>query len=185
MVLGSGAAALVLEDLETARAAGKRIYAEWLGGGFTSDGWKVTLPDVASGRYADAMRQALKSAGIRARDVTLLTPHGVGTGLYDRFEAASLAEIFGNGGTEWPPMMILKGAVGHTLGGCALIETVASILAVNRGSIPASTQCSQLDASLPLGRPRAAEHGAKWVLLKTTNGFAGQNGAIVLSSAGP
>jgi 3-oxoacyl-[acyl-carrier-protein] synthase II len=184
LVLGSGAAAIVLEDLERARAAGRPVRAEWLGGGFTSEGWKVMLPDVASHRYAEAIAQALQTAGTAPHEVTLITPHGVGGAMLDHFEAESLARVFGDGGESWPPLMAVKGGVGHTLGGCVLVETVASLLALDRGRIPATARCEDLDPALPLGRTRSdAALGAPWVLLKCTNGFAGQNGAIVLRSA--
>lgn len=185
MVLGSGAAAFVLEDLEGARASGKRIYAEWLGGGFTSEGWKVTLPDVTSGRYGDAISRALESAQVAPDDVTLISPHGVGAGLLDRFEALSLARVFGDEGRRWPALMPLKGALGHTLGGCSLVETAGSILALRHGEIPARGRCGEPDPALPLGRWENGGLPASWVLLKCTNGFAGQNGAFVLRAPDP
>ncbi len=182
MVLGSGAAALVLEDLDAARAAGRRVYAEWRGGGFTSDGWKVTLPDVTGDRYAEAIRKALRSARVGPERVDLIVPHGVGTGLYDRFEALSLAAIFGGDGGRWPTVMPLKGALGHTLGGCALVECAASLLAVREGRVPAAALCEEPDPALPLSGLRDGELPRSWVLLKCTNGFAGQNGAFVLAA---
>lgn len=182
MVLGSGAAALVLEDLDRVRAAGRRVYAEWLGGGFTSDGWKVTVPDVGGGRYTRAIATALESARISAHDVTAISPHGVGAGLLDRFEAESLAKVFGQGGA-WPAFLPLKGAIGHTLGGCALLETVGALLTLARGEIPPALRVTDVDPALPIGRPGEIRKGKPWVLLKCTNGFAGQNGAVVLRSA--
>ncbi len=185
MVLGSGAAAIVLEDLDAAQRRVKRVYAEWLGGGYTSDGWKVTFPDVVRGRYADAIRNALRSAGVQPEEVDLVVPHGVGSGLYDRFEAQCLAAVFGNGDRPWPPMMTLKGALGHTLGGCALIETVSALLAIERGSVPPAAVCENPDPSLPLGRQGSNRIAPDGVILKCTNGFAGQNGALVLRAIAP
>jgi len=183
LVLGTGAAALVLEDLAQAQAAGRRIYAEWLGGGFTSEGWKVTMPDVGSERYGVAIRRALASANIEASEVDLITPHGVGAAMLDHFEAASLARVFGTNG-DWPPLLAAKAAVGHTLGACALVETIASILAVRHGRVPAATRCTDPDPALPLGVQRPFDLRQDAVLLKCTNGFAGQNGAIVLRVMG-
>jgi len=182
LVLGSGAAALVLEDLDSARAAGRRIHAEWLGGGFTSEGWKVTMPDVASDRYAAALRAALKTTGVEPDEVTLVAPHGVGAPMLDHFEAHTLAEIFGAARGGWPPLMTVKAAVGHTLGGCVLVETVAALQALEQGEIPAVARCDDPDPALPLGTPRGEPGGAGWTLLKCTNGFAGQNSAILLRS---
>jgi len=182
LVLGSGAAALVLEDLARAQSAGRRVYAEWLGGGFSSEGWKVTMPDVVSGHYGAAIRRALDAAGVGPRDVTLVAPHGVGAAMLDHFEAQTLAGIFG-AGEAWPPLLAVKQAVGHTLGGSALVETIAALLALQHGEIPAAARCDVPDPALPLGQPRAQWRSDPWVLLKCTNGFAGQNGAIVLRAA--
>jgi len=182
MVLGSGAGALVLEDLDAARAAGRRVYAEWLGGGFTSDGWKVTMPDVAGRRYALAVERALASAAVTPEQITLISPHGVGADLLDRFEADCLAAVFGNGGRTWPALMPVKGAIGHTLGGCALIETIAALLALERREIPAAARAENVDPVLPLRHSRGEIPERDWMLLKCTNGFAGQNGAFVLKS---
>jgi 3-oxoacyl-[acyl-carrier-protein] synthase II len=181
LVLGSGAAALVLEDLDVAQRAGRRVYAEWLGGGFTSDGWKVTVPDVAGERYAHAIGRALAVSGTAAKDVTLISPHGVGAALLDRYEAESLAGIFGRGGA-WPVFLPLKGAIGHTLGGCALVETVGSLLAIAQARVPAIVAGGGFDPALPIGVSSREIDAGSWTLLKCTNGFGGQNGAIVLRS---
>lgn len=182
LVLGSGAAAFVLEDLDLARRAGKRIHAEWLGAGFSSEGWKITMPDVSSGHYGAAIAAALRAAGVRPEDVTLITPHGVGAPMLDHFEAETLARVFKNG--RWPPLMLVKAAVGHTLGGCVLVETAASILALEQRKIPDLVRCTNPDPRLPLGILAADPPSDRWVLLKCTNGFAGQNGAIVLCAPG-
>ena len=81
-------------------------------------------------------------------------------------------------------MMVPKAVVGHTLGGCVLVETVASLLALRRGEIPAIVRCDEPDPSLNIGRPKSQTFPENWVLLKCTNGFAGQNGAFVLRSPG-
>ena len=80
-------------------------------------------------------------------------------------------------------MMPLKGAFGHTLGGCALVETIPAILAMKHGKIPASARMDDHDPVLPLGPCRKGGLGnGGGVFLKCTNGFAGQNGVIVLRS---
>jgi 3-oxoacyl-[acyl-carrier-protein] synthase II len=181
LVLGSGAAAFVLQDLEQAQAAGRRVYAEWLGGGFSSDGWKVTVPDVAGRRYAHAIARALRAADVRPDEVTMIVPHGVGASLLDRYEAEALAEVFGSGG-DWPSFLPLKGAIGHTLGGCALVETVGALLALDHEQLPSASRIDAQDKTLPLGRSSQRLDAASWTLLKCVNGFGGQNGAFVLRS---
>lgn len=185
MVLGSGAAALVLENFDQAIQDGKRIHGEWLGGGYRSEGWKVTFPDVTGQHYGMAMSSALRAAGIRPEDVGLIVPHGVGSGLYDRFEAISLAKVFADGGRAWPPLMPLKGAVGHTLGGCALLETIPAILAMQHREIPEAARCLHPDPILRLGTPHRDSVPDDGVILKCTNGFAGQNGAMVIRAFRP
>jgi 3-oxoacyl-(acyl-carrier-protein) synthase len=182
LVLGSGAAAFVVEDLDRARAAGRRVYAEWLGAGFSSDGWKVMLPDVSGQRYSRAIARSLSAAGVRPADVSLISPHGVGAGLLDRYEAEALAEVFGSGESEWPALLPLKGAIGHTLGGCALVETVGALLSIGHEEIPAVVRVDEFDPGLPLGRSFRKVRADSWTMLKCTNGFGGQNGAVVLRS---
>ena len=100
--------------------------------------------------------------------------------MLDHFEANSLATVFGDG--PWPPLLVAKGALGHTLGGCVLVETAASLVALAHREIPQIMRCDQPDPALPI---RGATDGSlprDWTLLKCTNGFAGQNGAIVLRS---
>ncbi len=181
LVLGSGAAAIVLEDLERARDESRPVHAEWLGAGFSSDGWKVTVPDAEARRYAHAIQSALASARVRPEDVTLIAPHGVGAPLLDRYEAESLAEVFGRNG-NWPALLPLKGAIGHTLGGCALVETIGAILSLSHGSLPAGGALHEIDPALPLGAGRREIDPRDWTLLKCTNGFGGQNGAVVFRS---
>ena len=181
LVLGSGGAAFVLEDLDRAAAAGKRLYAEWLGAGFTSEGWRVTMPDVRGGWYAKAIDAALRSAGVAPAEVSLVAPHGVGSGMLDQFEAESLAAVFGTGGPPWPPLLVGKAALGHTLGGSVLVETAAALLALARSELPEVVRCAAPDPRLPLEAPAAVRLPATdWVMLKCSNGFAGQNGAVVL-----
>ena len=94
-------------------------------------------------------------------DVTLISPHGVGAGLLDRYEADALASVFGNGASEWPAFLPLKGAIGHTLGGCALVETVGALLALAAAEIPAAARAAELDPGLPLGRSFRALDAAR------------------------
>ena len=112
----------------------------------------------------------------------MISPHGVGASLLDRYEAEALAEVFGNGGGDWPVLLPLKGAVGHTLGGCALVETVGSLLAIEHEQVPAAARVDTFDPALPLGRSVRKLDARNWTLLKCVNGFGGQNGAIVLRS---
>jgi 3-oxoacyl-[acyl-carrier-protein] synthase II len=102
--------------------------------------------------------------------------------MLDHFEAMSLAEVFPDREGAWPPLLTVKAALGHTLGACVLVEIVASILALERRVLPPVIRCDDPDSRLPFGPQREGDLPERWVLLKCTNGFAGQNSAVVLRS---
>ncbi|MDO8525710.1 MAG: beta-ketoacyl synthase N-terminal-like domain-containing protein, partial [Candidatus Omnitrophota bacterium] len=94
--IGDGGAALILESMESALERKAHIYAEYLGGSFILEGWKVTYPDVAGSSYEKMILRAIDSAGINLSDLDLLIPHGVGTGITDKYEAKTISRIFGD-----------------------------------------------------------------------------------------
>lgn len=181
--IGDGGAALVLEGLDDARARGARVYAEYLGGGFTLEGWKVTYPDISNDYYRKAIIDALAVAGLQAADVDLVVPHGVGTTITDRYEARAMVDIFGKAPAR-PVISALKPYTGHTLGASALLETAIMLLALDRKKIPATMYCGEVDRKLGievLQADRPAD-GMK-VALKIACGFAGFNGACLFRTA--
>ncbi|MBI4601634.1 MAG: hypothetical protein HY721_06700, partial [Planctomycetes bacterium] len=135
LVLGEGAAAVVLEPLDAARARGARAYAEYLGGGFNQEGWKVVVPSFAERFHEEAIRDALRRSGVEARAVDAIVAHGAGTSLSDAYEARGITAVFGER-PERPLVTALKGRLGHTLGASALLESVALCLALERQDIP-------------------------------------------------
>lgn len=180
-VLGDGGAALVVEDLAAARARGAHIYAVYGGGAFNQDAWKITLPDPELALYGRALRGALDAAGIAPEEIDLLIPHGVATGLGDAYEARCLGRALGDHLAS-VPVLALKGAIGHNLGGSALSELAIGLLAMESGQVPPSPGCDRPDPAL--GVRAGAMVGARRIrhLLKGANGFAGFNAAVVLSS---
>ncbi|MCB9764733.1 MAG: beta-ketoacyl-[acyl-carrier-protein] synthase family protein [Alphaproteobacteria bacterium] len=132
MNLGEGAGALLLEPLEAALARGARPLALIGGYGNTSDAHHLTAPDPSGHGARAAIRQAL--GDLPASAVGYVSAHATGTPLNDAMEAAALS-------TELPDAAIsgIKGAVGHTLGAAGTIETVATVLALDRGRLPPNT----------------------------------------------
>ncbi|WP_404955505.1 beta-ketoacyl synthase N-terminal-like domain-containing protein [Streptomyces sp. 147326] len=130
VLLGEGAAAVVLERPEDA-ADGRPTLGTLRGVGLTCDAYHETAPDRAG--ITAAMHQAHERAGVRAEDIGLVVAHGTSTGLNDPTEAAALLDVFG---TDGPPVTAIKGAVGHTSGGAALMSVLIALTAMRAGTVP-------------------------------------------------
>jgi 3-oxoacyl-[acyl-carrier-protein] synthase II len=182
-VIAEGGAALVLEELEHARARGAYIYAEVLGAASTADAHHITapLPDGA-GAFA-CMELALADAGISPSDVTHINGHGTSTALNDLAEAQAIEKLFGPQG---PPVTSIKGVTGHSLGAAGAIEAVAVALTIDRALIPPTIGLEQLDPEIHLDIvvdvPRPFEPGP---VLSNSFGFGGHNGCIVVGPVRP
>lgn len=132
-VLGEGAAILILEEMENARARGARIHAELAGSGLTCDAYHIVAPHPDGRHAAMAMRQALREAGLSPRDVGYVNAHATGTSLGDIAECNALRELF----DSRPPLISsTKGATGHLLGAAGALEACYTILALQRGLVP-------------------------------------------------
>jgi 3-oxoacyl-[acyl-carrier-protein] synthase II len=122
LVIGEGAATLILEEREHALARGATILAEVVGFGTNTDGRHVTQPNAET--QAETMRLALASAGLGTGDIGYVNAHGTGTVLGDAAEGTALAAVFGHSG---PPVSAIKGYTGHTLGACGSLEAAMTI----------------------------------------------------------
>lgn len=130
LVFGDGASALVLEDLEHAKQRNAPIYAEYLGGGFSLEGWQVAIPKVGSDSYQRAILKAFEQSGIAKEEIELLCPHGVGSHIIDYYESKAITDIFGVSPSDKPFITAFKPYVGHNLGGSALLETAILLLSI-------------------------------------------------------
>ena len=177
-VLGDGGGALMLEDLDHALKRKAHIYAEYLGGGFSQDAWRVTVPDVEGGFYEKALTEALRKSKVTPKEVDYLNPHGVGTSLGDRYEGRVIANVFGKRG-ERPFISALKPFLGHMLGGSALTETVLTLLSIETGRIPATLNLEEVDDEIHINIVKKPVTAKVNVAVKMANGFAGYNAAVV------
>jgi 3-oxoacyl-[acyl-carrier-protein] synthase II len=180
LVFGDGAAAVVVEDLEHARERGAPIYAEYLGAGFSQDGWKIIAPSPEVAAAASAMERTLAAAGLAPGEVDLVVPHGVGSPASDQYEAAMLHRVFGTGGGRWPEMTAFKPWVGHNLGGSALLEIALLIKTVAEGRVPPTPGHETPYARNPLPLLQKWSERPVHRALKLTCGFAGFYGAALL-----
>ncbi len=139
MVVGEGAATLVLESLDGARARGARIWAEIVGYGSNCDGAHLTTPSPTG--MAGAMRLALRSAGIGPHAIDYVNAHATGTEVGDIAESFATAEAIGT----TVPVSSTKGHTGHTLGGCGAIESIFAIAMLREGFIAPTRNLTEVD----------------------------------------
>lgn len=145
LVLGEGAAMLVLEPLDTALARGARIYAELCGFGMSSDAHHITMPS-ANGA-AKAMRAAIADARIECEQIGYINAHGTGTKANDVTETAAIRDVFGS---RCPAVSSTKAVHGHTLGAAGAVEAVATVLAVHHGVLPPTANYQEADPECDL-----------------------------------
>jgi 3-oxoacyl-[acyl-carrier-protein] synthase II len=169
-VLGEGAAAFGLEELEHAKKRGAKIYAELCGfaSGFDRDRKGKVI--------AKVIRKALDEAGATPDQVDHVNAHGLGTPDSDRWEAAALREVF----TDATPIWGLKGYLGTTGAGGGLIELVGSLLALKNGQLPATLNCENPEPNLGIQVTRTPRQVTKPYVVKVSFSDLGQVGAIVI-----
>ena len=182
-VLGEGAAVLVLEPLEKARAAGKTIFAEVCGYGSSLDAHGLSAPDPEGDGAARAMKSALDDARLEPGRIEHINTHGTGTRLNDEIEAVAIRRVF-KGAWERIPVSSTKALTGHLIGAAGAIEAGACLFAFARGLVPphpflsrVAPRCELFHAGV-VARPFAGEYA-----LNNSFGFGGQNACLVFRRA--
>ena len=182
-VMAEGAAALVLEDWNMARARGAPILAEVLGSASTADAHHITAPSPGGSGAVHCMQLALDDAGVRPEDVVHVNAHGTSTDLNDAAEAEALSKVFGT--SPGPLVTSTKGVTGHGLGAAGALEALAVVLAMQKRLIPPTAGLTVLDPELPpiqvvMGEPAPWTPG---VSISNSFGFGGHNGTLVMAPA--
>ncbi len=134
-VLGEGAGALFIEELERAKARGATIYAEIIGVGMSADAFHITAPDPEGRGAALAMWSVLRDAGLKPEDVDYLNMHGTSTELGDKAETIAVKQVFGDHAYKMN-LSSTKSMTGHLLGAAGAVEAVAAIMAVREDRVP-------------------------------------------------
>jgi 3-oxoacyl-[acyl-carrier-protein] synthase II len=179
-LLGEGAAVLVLEELEHARARSATIYAEVLGLGSSFDAYAVTKPDPEAGGATRAIRWALREARVDPKDVDYINAHGTSTRLNDQMETTAVKRVF-NGSAANLPMSSIKSMVGHLIGAAGAVEAAALALTLRDGVLPPTINQTTPDPECDLDYvPNCARERTVKVGLSTSFGFGGQNAALVM-----
>jgi 3-oxoacyl-[acyl-carrier-protein] synthase II len=180
-VMAEAGAMIVLEELESARARGARIYAELLGYGVSSDAAHVSDPDPTGDNPARAMRMALADAGIEPAEVDYVNAHGTSTYVGDAAETRVLKLALGEEKAFATPVSSTKGATGHCLGAAGAVEAIFTVLALDRGVLPPTINYEKPDPECDLDYvPNEAREQKIDVAVSNSFGFGGHNACVVI-----
>lgn len=175
-VMGEGAAALILETEEHARARGARIYAALVGGAVTADSYHITAPDPEGLGASRAVRAALAQADATPGDVTHINAHATSTPTGDIAEYKALRSVFGDRVHDIA-VSATKASTGHLLGGTGALESVFTVLALHDRVAPPTINISTQDPEIPLkvsGQPQPLGDGPQ-LAISNSFGFGGHN----------
>lgn len=177
-VMAEGAAMLVLEEYEHAKARGAEIIAEVCGYGNTCDAHHVTAPRPDGVTQAAAIRQALDEAGYSSEDVLYINAHGTGTALNDTSETAAFKLALGEDAYK-AHISSIKGSTGHMLGAAGAVEAVATVLALKEGMVPPTANLDEVDPECDLNyTPCKAVKADLTIGISDSLGFGGHNGCV-------
>lgn len=178
-VLSDGAGALVLEELEHAKARGARIYAELIGFGMSADAFHMTSPPDDGAGAARCIRNALYDAQLNVEQVQYINAHGTSTPAGDKAEAAAIRSVFGDHAYELS-VSSTKSMVGHLLGAAGAVEAIFSVLAIQDQVAPPTINLEEPDEGCDLDFvPNQAKPRPIDVVVSNSFGFGGTNGSLV------
>jgi nodulation protein E len=181
LILGEAGAMVVLENWEHARARGAVILGEICGFGMSSDAYHITQPSVEG--PAKAMRWALTDAQLSPDSVGYINAHGTGTVVNDVTESAAIREVFGDHADQLL-VSSTKSMHGHTLGAAGAVEAIATILALQTGTIPPTANFTESDPACNLDVvPNTAREADVEYALSNSFAFGGLNAVLVFRAA--
>jgi 3-oxoacyl-[acyl-carrier-protein] synthase II len=182
-VMGEGAGALMLEELEHARARGAKIYAEVIGYGLAGDAYHITAPaEDGDGGYR-AMEAAIAHAGIDAADIDYINAHGTSTPLGDEIELGAVERLLGQAAGK-TAMSSTKSSIGHLLGAAGAVEAAFSVLALRDQIAPPTINLDNPSVETPLDLvPNKAKPMKIDIALSNSFGFGGTNASVVFKKA--
>jgi 3-oxoacyl-[acyl-carrier-protein] synthase II len=186
-VMGEGAGALILEELDHALARGAKIYAEIIGGGMSADAFHITAPHPEGVGARNVMRNALSDAGIAPEEVDYINVHGTSTPLGDVSEAQAILQVFGEHAYQLN-ISSTKSMTGHLLGAAGAVEAIACAFAIHKQMVPPTinhfTDDDVFDPKLNFTFNQAQARPVR-VALSNTFGFGGHNCSILMRKFEP
>ena len=181
-VLGEGAGALILEDLEYAKARGAHIYAEVVGYGSAADGWDMIQPIEHGTGAARAMQASLDRRGVPADEVDVINPHGTSTPMGDKREAEAIWTVFGDRSARDRHSLLVSGTksmTGHMMGAAGAFEAFATVMSVAEQVAPPTLNFKEFDPEADVWvSPEATPMPIRYALSNNI-GLGGHNAAII------
>jgi 3-oxoacyl-[acyl-carrier-protein] synthase II len=180
-VLGEGAGAMILEEYEHAKKRGAKIYAEFIGGGLSSDAYHITSPHPDGLGVKAVIKNCLNNSGVSISEVDLINTHGTSTPLGDVAELKAITEVFGEN-VKNININSTKSMTGHLLGAAGAIEAISVILSINNGIVPPTINHNNFDENidsslnLTLNKPQKRDIN---IAMSNTFGFGGHNACVI------
>jgi 3-oxoacyl-[acyl-carrier-protein] synthase II len=182
-VLGDGAAVIMLEEYESAKARGARIYAELCGFGMSGDAYHMTLPPEDGAGAAAAMNNAIRDAGIALDKINYINAHGTSTLAGDLAESRAIESVLGEY-AQHVAVSSTKSMIGHLLGAAGAVEAIFAVLALRDQVAPPTINLDQPDEGCRLNYvPHTAQERAIHSVVSNSFGFGGTNGSLLFSKA--
>ena len=183
-VLGEGSGALIIEELEHAKARGAKIYAEIVGSGLSADAHHITAPHPEGIGAKSVMCQALEEAQIKPEDIDYINVHGTSTPLGDIAETKAILDVFGEHAYNLN-ISSTKSMTGHLLGAAGAIEAIACIKAIENNIVPPTinhfNDDPDIDSKLNFTFNKAQERNVEYALTNTF-GFGGHNTSVIFKA---
>jgi 3-oxoacyl-[acyl-carrier-protein] synthase II len=178
-VMGEGAGAVILEELEHAKARGAKIYAEVIGYGLSGDAYHITAPTPDGDGAFRCMSMAIKRAGIEPKDIQYINAHGTSTPLGDEIELGAVQRLVGDAG-KGISMSSTKSCIGHLLGAAGAVEAIFSILAIRDGIAPPTINLDNPSVETDIDLvPHKARQRDIDIALSNSFGFGGTNASLI------
>lgn len=178
-VMGEGAGIVILEEYETARKRGAKIYAEVVGYGLSGDAYHLTAPAPGGEGAARCIKMALKNAGVNPEEVDYINAHGTSTPMNDLYETMAIKNVFGNHAKK---LMIssTKSMTGHALGAAGGLEAVFTLMTMDQGVIPPTINYQEQDPECDLDYvPNSAREATVSYAMSNNFGFGGTNATLL------
>jgi 3-oxoacyl-[acyl-carrier-protein] synthase II len=179
-VLGEGGAIVILESLSSAKRRGAKILAELIGFGSSSDAFRVTDMHEEARGAVQAMRAAMKDAGVTCRDIDYISTHGTSTAENDHIETLAIKTVFGEHAKNVPASSP-KSMFGHLIGATGCAELITCVLAIRDGVLPPTMNLHDPDPELDLDYvPNAPRKADVKTVMSESFGFGGQNNVLII-----
>ncbi|XP_047965919.1 3-oxoacyl-[acyl-carrier-protein] synthase I, chloroplastic-like [Salvia hispanica] len=184
MVMGEGAAVLIMESMEHAMKRGARVYAEYLGGAVTCDAHHITNPHPDGLVVASCIIKALEDAGVAAEEVNYVNAHATSTPAGDLAEVKAIMKVFNN--TTHLKMNATKSMIGHALGAAGGLEAIATIKAINTGWLHPTINQDELEGEVTIDTvPNVKKQHQINVAISNSFGIGGHNSVVVFAPFTP